>query len=341
LRNLEAISIRHINNRLEVLDQTQLPDKEVWLSCHEPKDMVEIIKNLQIRGAPAIGVAAALCMAQYAESGASVDEILQAATALKESRPTAVNLMWALDKQIFTKDKEKLTTESIVQTAEEIFQEDVELCERISENGADLISDGDQIITHCNTGALATAGRGTALGVFHKAYEQGKKIHVYVDETRPLLQGGRLTTWELKKLGIPYTLVCDNMAADLMQRGKVQKAFVGADRICANGDFANKVGTYSLAVNAKFHGVEFYSVAPYTTVDLNCPSGKEIPIEQRTNAEVRGAKGSFGDIRWAPEDCAVYNPAFDVTPVSLLTGIVTDKAYFTQKELEAGCLLKL
>jgi methylthioribose-1-phosphate isomerase len=204
----------------------------------------------------------------------------------------------------------------------------------MGERGAELIEDGDGILTHCNTGGLATAGIGTALGVLRKAFESGKKIHVFVDETRPLLQGARLTAWELAKLGIPHTLLCDNAAASLMKAGKVNKVFVGADRIARNGDFANKIGTYGVAVLAKHHGIPFYAVAPLTTVDANCPGASAIPIEQRPPEEVRGARGSFGEVIWSPSASGAYNPAFDVTPASLVTAIVLDTGVFPPSHLE-------
>ena len=213
-----------------------------------------------------------------------------------------------------------LTRERLVREAEAFFDEDVALSDAMSERGAALIQDGDSILTHCNTGGLATVGIGTALGAIRRAHEQGKKIHVYVDETRPLLQGARLTTWELARLKIPHTLICDNMAGFLMSQGKVQKVFVGADRIAANGDFANKIGTYGLAVLAHHHRIPFYVVAPETTFDSSCKSGSEIPIEQRRPDEVRAGK--------SPASCEVWNPAFDVTPRTLVTGIVLNNRMF-------------
>ena len=212
---------------------------------------------------------------------------------------------------------------------------------QISTHGASLIKEGDQILTHCNTGALATAGAGTALGVIAKAHEQGKKIHVYVDETRPLLQGGRLTTYELQKLGVPYTLICDNMAASLMAAGKITKAIVGSDRIALNGDFANKIGTYNVAILCHYHKVPFYVAAPYTTVDFSCESGKEIPIEERKCSEVRGVHGSFGVVEWAPSESKVYNPAFDVTPASITSNWILDTGVYDKEQMKSGILNKI
>ena len=225
-----------------------------------------------------------------------------------------------------------------IAAASQLFAEDVALCQRMAELGAELVQSGDRILTHCNTGGLATVGLGTAFGVIHQAHRQGKAIQVWVDETRPLLQGGRLTAWELGQQQIPYQLICDNMAAMLMAQGLVDKIFVGSDRIAANGDFANKIGTYSLAVLAHYHQVPFYVVAPYTTVDLNCPDGAAIPIEQRNASEVKGVSGAFGQVSWAPEAAEVYNPAFDVTPAKLVTGWVLDTGVFNQQQIAAGAL---
>src|SRR5690606_20047062 len=225
--------------------------------------------------------------------------------------------------------------------AEQLFAEDVALCQRMAEHGAALVQQGEQLLTHCNTGGLATAGVGTALGVINLAHQQGKNIRLWVDETRPLLQGGRLTAWECQQLGIPYQLICDNMAAMLMARGQVDRIFVGSDRIAANGDFANKVGTYSLAVLAHYHQVPFYVVAPHTTVDLACADGSAIPIEQRHGDEVRGVSGAFGSAIWAPEQANVFNPAFDVTPAELVTGWVLDTGVYSQADIAGGVLAKI
>jgi len=207
--------------------------------------------------------------------------------------------------------------------------------------GASLIKDGDGILTHCNTGTLATPGKGTALGVIREAHAQGKKIHVFVDETRPLLQGGRLTTYELERSNIPYTLICDNMAATLMRQGKIQRVFVGADRIATNGDFANKIGTYSVSVLCKHHNIPFHTVAPVSTVDFECPDGDHIPIEERKKEEVHGASGAFGSVTWAPKNSNTYNPAFDVTPVDLLESIILDSGIYTKEDIKKGALLEL
>lgn len=314
---MKSLGLCYEGGRLLVLDQQRLPREELWLECRSPEDMINCIRALKVRGAPLIGVAAALALAQYAESGTSMDLVREAAHGLRKARPTAVNLMAAVDRVVLSHEPRDLSVDFIVAQAERIFTEDVALCEGMAHHGSPLIEDGDHILTHCNTGGLATVGVGTALGVVRRAFEEGKRIHVYVDETRPLLQGARLTTWELEKLGIPYTLICDNMAPFVMSQGKIKKIFVGSDRIAANGDFANKVGTYGVAVAAKHHGIPFYVVAPSTTVDLQCPSGREIPIEEREPDEVRAG--------FSPTQSPVYNPSFDVTPAALVTGIVLDR----------------
>jgi len=325
----ESLGLKHDGRTLWVLDQTQLPDAEVWLDGSQPEAMVALIQRLAVRGAPLIGVAAATCLATFAHRGASATEYAAACAALRAARPTAVNLMWAMDRMKRAADP--------VREAQAIFEEDVRLCEGMARYGAELIQDGEGLLTHCNTGGLATAGIGTALGVIRRAHEQGKHIHVYADETRPLLQGGRLTAWELRKLGIPATLITDSMAALLLRDGRVQRVLVGSDRVAANGDFANKVGTYGLAVQARHHGVPFHPMAPFSTVDLACPDGAAIPIELRGEAEVRG----FGTLRWAPEGMPTWNPSFDVTPVELVTSLVLDRGVFSREELKTGVLAQV
>ncbi len=323
--------------QLRLLDQTLLPHVEKWILIETNEQMIEAIKSLRVRGAPLIGVAASLMVAQLAIENVSPQELLIKAQALYDARPTAVNLMICIDRMTKT-IRENFSVQNVVDLAVQIFNEDVQLCEKMATNGAALINDGDRILTHCNTGGLATAGIGTALGVIRKAHEQGKKIHVYIDETRPLLQGGRLTAWELKKLNIPCTLITDNMAAHLMSLKKIDKAIVGSDRIAINGDFANKIGTYSVAVNCFYHQIPFYVAAPYTTVDTKCETGAQIPIEQRSAKEVLGVSGSFGDVQWAPEGIQVYNPAFDVTPAKLVSHWILDKAAYSKNEIEQGVL---
>jgi methylthioribose-1-phosphate isomerase len=301
--------------------------------------MVDMIRKLQIRGAPLIGIGASLLLALLAEQGSTAPALEQAAATLRDARPTAVNLMNCMDRMLATLRQQGPA--ALGDCAERIFDEDVQLCLNMARNGAALIQPGARILTHCNTGSLATAGAGTAIGVIAQAHRQDKGIHVYVDETRPLLQGGRLTCWEMRRLQVPYTLICDSMAAMLMAQGKIDCILVGSDRIAANGDFANKVGTYSLAVNAHYHQVPFYVVAPYTTVDPQCPDGSQIPIEQRAAAEVQGVSGSFGNVRWSPDDAPVYNPAFDVTPAKLVTGWILDTAVLTPEHVQAGALSRL
>lgn len=329
LKDVTSMGLKVQGGKLYALDQTLLPHEEKWLESATPDDMIEMIKMLRVRGAPLIGVAAAMALAQFARQSTNADQVQNVAKKLREARPTAVNLMAAMDRMmavVLDSAGSAPLAEKLMDKAEEIFQEDVQLCEDMAMHGESLIRDGDRILTHCNTGGLATVGRGTALGVIAKAHEDGKRIHVYVDETRPLLQGARLTAWELSKLKIPYTLICDNMAASLMAIGKIDRAFVGSDRIARNGDAANKIGTYGVAVMAKFHHVPFYVVAPYTTIDPQCPNGEKIPIEERDPNEVRAGK--------APMDAQVFNPAFDVTPANLITAIVTDKGIFEGGKLE-------
>ncbi|WP_105166629.1 S-methyl-5-thioribose-1-phosphate isomerase [Pseudoalteromonas sp. T1lg23B] len=335
MQTLIARSLKYTNNELSVLDQYLLPHQEVWHVCDSVEQMQSLILSLKVRGAPLIGLAATLLVAYLAEQGQNKAQLAQAIDDLEATRPTAVNLMHCMAKMRIALAKEDYLS-ALVNTAEQLFNEDVALCDEMAILGAELVSPGDNILTHCNTGALATAGIGTALGVIYKAHQQQKHIHVWVDETRPLLQGGRLTAYELAQWHIPYTLICDNMAASLMQLGQVDKIFVGADRIAANGDFANKVGTYNLAVLAKHHQIPFYVVAPETTLDRACPNGEAIPIEQRDPQEVTGVSGSFGSCQWAPQHAKVYNPAFDVTPANLVTGWILNSGVYSQQDLIGG-----
>lgn len=329
---LQSRSLRVYADRLEYLDQTQLPQAEQWVSCDSPEAWQVAVKSLAIRGAPLIGLSAAFVLAQYAARHPASDW-QSLSDRLRATRPTAVNLMYCLDalEACFAQG-----ANALAERAAGLFAEDRELCQRMAERGAELIQPGDRVLTHCNTGALATAGVGTAIGALAAANQRGVELHVYVGETRPLLQGGRLTAWEMADLGIPYQLITDSMAASLMAMGKVDKVMVGADRICANGDFANKVGTYMLAVIAHYHQVPFYVVAPYTTVDPTCATGADIPIEQRDPAEVRGAAGAFGEVVWAPSDAPVWNPAFDVTPAKLVTAWVLDTGVFDAAGIARG-----
>lgn len=337
MKDLDSQALCYKNNQLQVLNQQKLPHQEEWLVCQTPEAMVEMIQTLKVRGAPLIGVAAALALAQFAKTAHDANHIQQKAALLKGARPTAVNLAHCIDRQIqaFLKTKDH---EVIIQIAEDIFLEDAILCEKMAQHGVKYISPGDSVLTHCNTGGLVTTGIGTALGVIIRAQQKYKNIHVYVDETRPLLQGARLTTWECQRAKVPFTLICDNMAASLMRKRKIQSIFVGADRIAANGDFANKIGTYSLTVLARYHNIPVYVVAPYTTFDPHCPDGHSIQIEERIPAEVRGFKGAELDLSWAPDNCSVYNPAFDVTPGKLVTAYIFDYGVVESFTKEAACL---
>ena len=334
MKPMDSLALRHDGRRLTILDQTLLPDREVWIEAGDPAAMILHIQRLAVRGAPLIGVAAALSLACMAEAGAAPEALRLAAAGLRAARPTAVNLMWAMDRMgaVLEAGAGALAAE-----AEAIFAEDVALCEAMARHGAALFGPGEAVLTHCNSGGLATAGIGTALGVIRRAFEAGLVRHVFVDETRPLLQGARLTAWELARLGIPHTLITDSMAAILLRDGQVQRVLVGADRVARNGDFANKVGTYGLAVQARHHGVPFHPVAPGSTVDLACPDGAAIPIELRDPREVRGYAGW----RWAAEATPAFNPAFDVTPVGLVTSLVLDRAVLSREALEDGGLASL
>ncbi len=335
----ESLGLRFGPGRLEVLDQRALPDSERWWDVRAVSDMVETMRTLAVRGAPLLGVAAALSLAHRALCGDAIDTLRSAAKALREARPTAVNLMHAVDRCVEALDRDGPA--GLVAEALRLHDEDVALCEALAVQGAPLLAAGGGVITHCNSGGLATAGVGTALGVIRRAWEAGVPLHVFVDETRPLLQGARLTAWELGRLGVPYTLITDSMAALVLRDGRARTVMLGADRVARNGDFANKVGTYGLAVLARFHGADFYPVAPWTTVDLGCPHGDAIPIEGRDPAEVRGVVAGGHPLRWAPASAAAFNPAFDVTPAALVTGLVTDRGVVSAADLAADRLVGL
>lgn len=336
MKDLSALCLRTTGDFVEVLDQRRLPQEETWIQIRDVDDMVMAIRGLALRGAPAIGVGAALALAQSAARGAPPDLLIEESRRLRDARPTAVNLMTCLDRMNQLLHAPRFSADALVERAAALFHEDVELCERIARHGRDLFADGEGVLTHCNTGGLATAGRGTAFGILRAAHEAGRRIHVYVDETRPLLQGGRLTAWECARHGIPHTLIADNMAAHQMASGRVQKVVVGADRIARNGDFANKIGTYGLAVLCHFHRIPFYVAAPVTTVDPDCADGSDIPIEQRAADEIRGVRGAFGHVQWAPADTAVDNPAFDVTPAELVDGWILDTGLFDRDAVRDG-----
>ncbi len=337
MKDLTSTALRYKNGKLHVLDQRKLPGEEHWHICKDENDLVALIQGLAIRGAPLLGIAAAIWVGHCAARGDNREELTNTITLLRASRPTAVNLMNYLDRlqKLVDSGADRL---SIADEVAAIFAEDIALCAAMSERGAALVEHGDSILTHCNTGSLATAGIGTAIGVITTAHKQGKNISVWVDETRPLLQGARLTAWELEKAGVPYHLICDSMSAGLMAAGKVDRILVGADRIAINGDFANKVGTYALAVLAKHHDVPFYVVAPQTTVDKHCTDGASIDIEQRSADEVRGVAGSFGSCTWSPVEAPVYNPAFDVTPAELVTGWILNSGVYDLDDVIAGAL---
>jgi methylthioribose-1-phosphate isomerase len=302
--------IRWTPNTLHLLDQRLLPRDVVWVECRDAHSVAVAIRDMIVRGAPAIGVAAAFGMAM-------ADDVEAAAKELRAARPTAVNLGWAVDRML----RAHARGADLVAEAEAMFAEDVASNKRIGRFGAELLGEKATILTHCNAGALATAGYGTALGVIRAAVEGGKRIAVFADETRPYLQGARLTAWELQQEGIDVTLITDNMSGHFFQKETFDAVIVGADRIAANGDTANKIGTYTVAVLANAHGVPFYIAAPVSTIDIHCPSGEAIPIEERSGAEVT----SIGNTQIAPEGIHVRHPAFDVTPARLITAIITDR----------------
>ncbi|NLW56142.1 MAG: S-methyl-5-thioribose-1-phosphate isomerase [Firmicutes bacterium] len=328
------------NKELILLDQTKLPEEEVYLTCTDYRMVAEAIRRLAVRGAPAIGVAAAfgVVLGAYellASKRDLVTDLEPVFRELAETRPTAVNLFWALARM-----KKVLaaglgaTPEQLAQALEKeavrLYHEDIEANLKIGEQGAALLADGMTVLTICNTGALATVAHGTALAVIRTAVRQGKKIGVVACETRPLLQGARLTTWELMKEQIPVTLITDNMAGYLMQQGKIQAVLTGADRIAANGDVVNKIGTYTLAVLAREHGLPFYVAAPTSTIDYNIPCGAQIPIEERSGDEVTQIQGK----QIAPAGVKVYNPAFDLTPTRLVTAVITERGLIRREEWE-------
>jgi methylthioribose-1-phosphate isomerase len=318
--------------RLYLLDQTRLPHQETYLACSTYQEVARAIRDMVVRGAPAIGVAAAFGMllgARHSKARTPADlerHMSQVARALISTRPTAVNLVWAVERmrakliKNLTRGKQALLR-ALEGEAGKILEEDLKANREMGRQGQILVPDGVSVLTHCNAGALATAGYGTALGVIRAAREAGKRVHVYVDETRPFLQGARLTAWELMKDRIPFTLITDNMAGWLMAQGRVQLVITGADRIAANGDVANKIGTYSLALLCRAHRIPFYVAAPLSTIDLSTEKGEKIPIEQRAAAEVTTLQGK----RLAPDAAKAYNPAFDVTPHRFISAIITER----------------
>ena len=333
-----------------LIDQTRLPNEEVYIECRDHISIAKAIKDLKVRGAPAIGVTAAMGVALGAKGIETDDrkefiaELKGICNVLSKTRPTAVNLFWAIDRMMtVAKSYKGLDMDGLKELLEEealaIYEDDICVNHQIGDHGQVFINDNDTILTHCNAGALATAGFGTALGVIRAAWEKNKSIRVFADETRPFLQGARLTAWELMKDKIPVTLITDNMAGYFMKKGTIDLVIVGADRIAANGDVANKIGTYTVAVLAKEHGIPFYVAAPLSTLDLTLKNGEEIPIEERDEREVT----QIGGVTIAPKNVKVLNPAFDVTPNTLITAIITEKGVVTKpfldslKKLKEGC----
>ncbi len=325
-------TLRWRDGRLELIDQRLLPAQVTFVACSTAQEVAGAIRDMVVRGAPAIGCAAACGIAlealrlKDASPAAFSSGMDEAYKVLAASRPTAVNLFWALERMRAAAEAAKQTRPAdiasrLLDEANHILSEDVAANRAMGVHGAALIRDGARIFTHCNAGALATAGHGTALGVIRSAVAEGKRLSVIVDETRPFLQGARLTAWELTQDGIPVTLITDNMSGHLMSRREIDAVIVGADRIAANGDVANKIGTYMIAVLARRHRVSFYVAAPLSTIDTRAASGNAIPIEERAASEVRGYAG----VEWAPAGIAVRNPAFDVTPAELVTALITEK----------------
>ena len=314
------------------IDQTKLPTEETYVTCKTYEEVADAIRTMIVRGAPALGVAAAMGVAlgvrdsqakDHAALKQDVDRICEVVAA---TRPTAVNLFWGIQRMKAKFDEVSAQPISIIQQtlvseAQHMLDEDIAANRAMGRHGAVLLPSGGGILTHCNAGALATCGYGTALGVVRAAVESGKKLHVFADETRPFLQGSRLTAWELMKDGIPTTVIADNMAGAMMRQGKIKSVIVGADRIAANGDVANKIGTYTVAILAKEHGIPFYVAAPFSTVDMNTPDGSQIPIEQRSSREVT----HMGGRQITPDGVNVENPAFDVTPHEYVTAIITER----------------
>ena len=325
-------TLKWVDDHLEMIDQRILPSEFKYISYTNAKLVAEGIRMMVVRGAPAIGCAAAYGVALEALSAKNLNKIdfleclNDACAILLESRPTAINLFWAVDKmqKIISdnQNEEPITLADILlNSAHKILAEDIEINRKMGSFGAELLSNDSNVLTHCNAGALATAGHGTALGVIRSAVEMGKNISVIADETRPFLQGARLTAWEMVQEGIPITLISDNMSGHLMSTGEVDAIVVGTDRVAGNGDVANKIGTYMVAVLAKRHNIPFYVACPLSTIDRSISSGEDIPIEERPISEVTG----YQDNHWAAEGISVRNPAFDVTPADLVTGIITEK----------------
>ena len=339
-------TLRWIDDHFEMIDQRVLTSEFSYISYNSAKSVADGIGSMVVRGAPAIGCAAAYGVALEAIKIQSLNKedflsgMRDACTILLESRPTAINLFWAVNRmQLIIKDNHNIAPRELamilLEEAHNIKAEDIKINRMMGSFGAELLSDGSNVLTHCNAGALATAGHGTALGVIRSAVESGKKISVIADETRPFLQGARLTAWEMVQEGIPVTLISDNMSGHLMSHGEVDAIVVGTDRVAGNGDVANKIGTYMVAVLAKRHNIPFYVACPLSTIDRSISSGADIPIEERPNSEVTG----YQDMQWAAKGVSVRNPAFDVTPADLVTGLITEKGVILNPSKEKIDLL--
>lgn len=342
MQNIKIETLRWVNDHLEMIDQRILPAEFKYIPAFSAKEMAACIRDMVVRGAPAIGVAATYGVAleamqlKHLSSKEFRAQMAIGFDLLASSRPTAVNLFWALNRMkerleaISENSNESIACE-LLALAKEIHEDDIGINRAMGAYGAQLLKDGDRVLTHCNAGALATAGHGTALGVIRSAVEMGKKISVIADETRPFLQGARLTAWEMVQERIPVTLITDNMAGHMMATGQVDAIIVGADRVAANGDVANKIGTYMVAVLAQRHNIPFYVACPLSTIDLGASSGKEIAIEERASNEIMG----FRDFQWAAKGVKVKNPAFDITPSELVTALITEQGVIFNPTLEA------
>ncbi len=325
MQTVDHVHLSEDEKELIILDQTQLPNRRIYLRLRSREELFRAIKELQVRGAPAIGIFAGFAMyvlAQQYDGEEFLSRFREDAAYLNSSRPTAVNLSWALRRMTRTAEESGGDLRALRAECQAILDEDIAMCTAISEHGLSLLKEGDGVLTHCNAGPIATSRYGTAIGPILMAQERGIRLHAFCDETRPLLQGARLTSWELQNAGVDTTLICDNMAATVMSQGKIQFCFVGCDRVAANGDTANKIGTYGVAILAKHFGIPFYVLGPSSTIDMACATGKDIPVELREADEIRS--------KWyrepmAPEGVKCYNPSFDVTDHSLISGIITEK----------------
>lgn len=325
MQTIDHVRLSADEKELIILDQTQLPNRQSYLTLHTREELYHAIKELQVRGAPAIGIFAGFAMyvlAQQYGEGDFLARFREDAAYLNSSRPTAVNLSWALRRMTAAAESKPGDLGILRETCQAILDEDIAMCTAISEYGLSLLHEGDGVLTHCNAGPIATSKYGTAIGPILLGQERGLHVHAFCDETRPLLQGARLTSWELSRAGVDTTLICDNMASTVMMQGKIQFCFVGCDRVAMNGDAANKIGTSGVAILAKHYGIPFYVLGPTSTIDRNCPTGKEIPVELRDPEEI---KSKWYQEPMAPAGVKCYNPSFDVTDHSLISGIITEK----------------